>query len=268
MILFLLLSLKVFSAAPVHWDYIVEIGDKHEFYQGGEAITKPANTWQVLFSLVYLDSQFQRNKDCVIFRVPGVEEGVLKIKTVPASEKCEKFLLRPGDREIKSIKGLVFDLKERELKLDLTFIDFKTEVFEIRLQGQFERPKPQLNLSSAEFKSPKIILLAPETSKSVGVPEIKDGTICHNINDECEENGQSTCSQCASSFYEIQNGCMIAPKYCGQVKCGIKGNPACRRGFKWQRDEQESYDCRVDSSFAYCASGLSIQCEGKKAYCR
>lgn len=267
-LLMLFFCLNVFSASPAHWDYIVGIQDKHEFYQSGEDITKPENSWETLFSLVYLDRNFNHNKDCIFYKVPGVETGRLKFKTVGATESCEKYRFRPGDTEIADLKSLVFETGSKKLILNLTYTDFKTETIEAKIIGQFERPKLQQGISSAEFKSPKVIFLSPKSSRSGAKLELKDGSICHEVNDECEEKGASTCSQCENGFYEIPNGCMKGPKYCGSIKCGLKGNPACRRGYKFQREDIETFDCRVNSNFAYCAEGLSVFCEGKRAYCR
>lgn len=263
-----LFTLKLWASAPSHWEYILNVQDKHEFYQSGELITEPQNSWETLFSLVYLDRNFNQNKDCVYFRVPGIEEGILKLKTIGAMESCEGHRFKKGDQEIANIRSLAFEVDSKNLRINLTFSDFKTEVLEAKVNGQFERPKLQAGLSSAEYKSPKVLFLAPKSSRGGGKPELKDGSLCHEITDDCEEKSSSTCSQCENGFYEIPNGCMKGPKYCGHIKCGTKGNPACRKGYRFQREEIEVFDCSVNSSFAYCAEGLSIFCEGKRAYCR
>lgn len=266
--LILLFSFQLFATAPSHWEFIVDVKDKHEFYQSGEPVSEPQNSWETLFSLVYLDRNFNQNKDCIYFKVPGIEDGTLKIKTVSALESCEDYRYKKGDQEIANIRSLIFNYLPKEVRLNLTYGDFKTEVLEAKLVGQFERPKLQQGLSSAEYKSPKAIFLSPEAYQGNGHSELKDGSICHEVSDECEEKSPSICSQCENGFYEVPNGCMKGPKYCGNIKCGTKGNPACRRGYKFQREETEVFDCRMNSSFAYCAEGLSIFCEGKRAYCR
>lgn len=268
MILFLFTSFFAFAQTPVHWNHILEVADKHEFYQNHENITKPKESWQTLFSLVYIDSDLSRIKDCVFYKVPGKETGTLKIKTIPAGESCDSQLLNPGDREIQNIKNLQFAIYEKEVSLNLGLQDFKTQKWEASLQSSFKKPEPSMNMSSARFKSPDIIFLAPKSSLKVNKESfLKDKTLCHDVNEECQEVSPSRCSQCERDWYEVPNGCATGPKYCGTYRCGNKGEPACRRGIKWQKKEEKS-DCRTDSSFAYCSKGVQVVCEGQKAFCR
>lgn len=267
--LMLLLSFNVFAAQPTHWANLFEVSDRHEFYENHESIVKPKDSWQTLFGLVYIDRNLQRIKDCVFFRVPGHENGILKIKTIPAQEKCDEHLLKDGDREFVDVKSLQFAVFEHELKIDMSFADFRTEKWMAKFQSSFNNPGPEMGLSSAEFKSPKLILLAPAVN-SVQVTRKAfppDNTLCHDINEDCEELKPSSCNDCQNGWYEIPNGCSQSPKFCGILQCGKKDQPACRRGLKWQRKEI-SADCRVDSSFAYCSKGLAVHCEGKRAFCR
>lgn len=264
-----LFSINLFASQPNHWAHVFEVSDRHEFYQNHELILKPKDSWQTLFGLVYVDRNLKRIKDCVYFRVPGLENGILKLKTIPAIDKCDDSLLKDGDKEFVDIKSLQFAVFENELKIDLSFADFRTEKWTAKFQSTFTKPIPTMGLSSSVFKSPKLILLAPESETKL-VTQIAfpaENSLCHNINEDCEELKPSSCNDCASGWYEIPNGCAQGPKYCGSLKCGKKNQPACRRGLKWQRKELTN-DCRVDSSFAYCSKGFSLHCEGKKAYCR
>lgn len=269
-ILLLLSSLSVWAKAPTHWAHILEVKDRHEFYQNHQNIDAPKDAWQTLFSLVYVDSDLKRLKDCVYFRVPGKDPGVLKITTTSVMEPCEDQILNPGNLEVAGIKGLQFAVYDREVSIDLNLSDFKTQKWEAELQGNFVKPKPQMSMSSVELKSPKIIYLAPKSSVSVKADQVrflKDKTLCHDVNEDCQEVKPSSCDQCESGWYEVPNGCEIGPKYCGTLNCGGKDAPACRRGMKWQRSEQQ-FDCRTNSSFAYCSKGLKVTCEGQKAFCR
>jgi hypothetical protein len=270
MIIWLLLfSMQVFAAGPTHWSYLLEISDKHEFYQNNEIILKPKDSWQSLFGLVYLDRNLQQLKDCVFYRVPGVDEGILKIKTISAQKQCEDYLLLPGDREVSQIKSLQFILTSDEFSLDISFNDFRNEKWEGKFQGSYVRPQAQMNLSSAEFKSPKMIFLAPVSPRTVSLKKdfLKENSLCHDINEDCQENQPHICDQCPGGWYEIPNSCGKGPKFCGTHKCGLKDRPACRRGMTWQKSTDD-FDCRKNPNFAYCAKGLSIYCEGQKAFCR
>lgn len=269
---YILLSLLItgaFAKAPLHWAYVLEVSEKHEFYKNGEAITHPREAWQSLVALVYLDRNLRRYKDCVFYRVPGETPGILKIKTIGPGEKCDDFLLKAGDQEIPNIKSLLFSFSDERIKLSFSGTDFKAESWEAILQSTHSSEVPQQSISSAEFKAPKLIYLAPVVTqaKTQKVTALKQSSLCHDINEDCQEVAPSRCGRCETGWYEIPNGCTQGPKYCGNIQCGEKNRPACRRGMKWQRKESD-FDCRTDSSFAYCKKGLSIQCEGRKAFCR
>lgn len=268
-LLFLFLSQFAFAKEPVYWAHVLEVTDRHEFYQNHENILKPANAWQTLFALGYLDSELKKLKDCVYLKVPGESSGILKLKTVAASATCEDHLLEAGDQEVQDIKTFQFSIYDKKVNLEFTTSDFKSHKWQASLQYSYVKPEPEMSMSSAEYKAPKLIFLAPSRNFTIqsGEEFLKDGTLCHNVNEDCEEVSSSSCSQCSGGWYEIPNGCENGPKYCGVLKCGGKDLPACRRGMKWQRTETD-FDCRVNSSFAYCSEGFKITCEGKKAFCR
>lgn len=268
MILILLSSIFAFAQEPIHWSNLLKLSERHEFYKDHEAIISPKDSWQYLFSVLYVDRNLTKVKDCVFYRVPGLDKGILKIKTVQKDTSCESFLLKPGDREIPDVISLQFSITDNKLSLDLSFKDYRTEKWKGAFQGSFEKPQAKMGLSSAEFKGPKVILLARESNlKETPRPFLKVGSLCHDINEDCEAKAPSACSSCEEGWYEVPNGCVSGPKYCGRAKCGAKDQPACRRGMKWQRKD-EVFECRIDSSFAYCNKGLTVTCDGKKAFCR
>lgn len=269
MILFIILfSALSWAEQPFHWLRISGITEKHEFYKNDQIVDHPKDSWQHLFTFSYLDRELVGMKDCVFFRVPGDDLGSLKIKTLSFDETCEDYILKSGEREVSEIKSLHYSVSGKQVLFDFTFGDLRHEKWMIRIQENFIRPTPGMSLSSAEFKGPKMLLLTSlQSSKKSKIVFLKENEICHDINEECKETTPSKCNQCADSWYEVPNGCAISPKFCGIHKCGQKDSPACRRGMKWQRKET-SLDCVTDSSFAYCSKGLSVQCEGKKAFCR
>jgi hypothetical protein len=268
MILFIL-TLFMFQAkanAPQHWQHILEVTEQHEFYKNNELISSPKDAWQTLFGLKYMTRDQKILKDCLYYRVPGNEEGILKIISMDASEKCDESILKKGDREIAEVKTLQFFIEDKKFQIDYSLKDFSSH----KWAGAFQKKpskNPSMNMSSAEFKSPEIIFVAPASDKKTRPAEpLTDGFLCHNVNEDCVEVSPSVCSACPKGWYEIPTGCPQSPKYCGEIRCGVKNAPACRRGMKWQRKEME-FDCRIDSSFAYCSPGLEVKCEGKKAYC-
>lgn len=268
-LLLLVTSFFTFAQEPVHWSHLLKLSERHEFYKDHEAIVSPKDSWQFLFAVEYIDTDLNKIKDCVFYFVPGVDSGVLKMKTLGAEEKCEDYLLKPADREIPEITSLQYGITDSKVTLDLSFKDYRTEKWQGSFQGAFQKPEAKMSLSSAEYKSPKLILLAPKLTVVAEVkrPLLKKGTVCQNINEDCEEVGKLNCRDCEDGWFEIPNGCPVSPKYCGRAVCGGKDQPACYRGTKWQGKE-EPFECRIDSSFAYCSQGLKVQCDGKKAFCR
>ncbi len=271
MIFFYIFSfiLSLQADVPNHWSYIYEIHDRHEFYQNDEIIVKPKDSWQTLFSLTYIDRDLTAVKDCVFFKVPGVDSGTIKIKTIHLNDKCDDYLLKNGEKEIAAIKSLKYSIKENGIELTFIKDSNKKENLTIQLNKKNKKLQNLFGLSSAEYKSAKFILLAPKTNLKPSSREtyLKVGSECLEVNDDCEIKSPSQCHRCEKGWYEIPNGCSHGPKYCGQLSCGGKNQPACRRGMKWQKSNDE-FDCRTNSTFAYCSRGLSIQCEGRKAYCR
>ncbi len=271
LILSLLISMTTIASAPRHWNSALEIVDRHEFYLDGEAIVKPKDAWQVLFSVVYPDGQLNLQKDCVLFRVPGATTGELKIKKTDKNHDCEDFLFIPGDQTWVGIKALDFSTKNKIIVLNQTLEKYQSETWKVSLHDEVERPKPTMYMSSADYKAPKIILLAASDKLDLTTPAqgmLKNGQICHEVSDDCHLSKTSQCQNCPEGWYEVPTGCPIGPKYCGIQQCGKKNQPACRRGIKYQRDSEKKYECRGDNSFAYCSAGLKIQCEGAQAFCR
>lgn len=272
MILYLLLIiLNLAHADPTwKWSNAIKIVEKHEFYENNEILVKPKDSWQTLFAVLYNDSNLKTFKDCIFYRIPGLEKGILKIKTIPAAKKCEEHLFLSGDQEWKNLKAVQFSVQDTFLSISLTNEHFQIEKWDVPLFNVFERPKPKGLMSSAEFRSAKLIYLTPHKSDLKVSPQLAkalpEKKLCHAIGEDCEQKSPSTCNLCPNGWYEIPNGCLQGPKYCGSIECGLKNKPACRRGMKYQKKEVK-YSCREDSSFAYCAKGLSIQCQGNLPYC-
>lgn len=267
---FIFFIATAWSDPQLRWTSAVEVVERHEFYQNHEIIKKPKGAWQTLFGVIYRDKSLRTLKDCVYYRVPGDEEGTLKIKTMYPSVKCEQHLFSAGDQEWKELKAFQFAITPERISVQLTLPKFKNEKWQIPLFNIFTKKEPKILTSSAEYRSSKMIFLSQKIYEGENIPPktstLNKNDLCHSISEICAEISPSICDQCPEGWYEIPNGCEQGPKYCGRLECGQKGQPACRRGIKWQREEKE-FACRVDDSFAYCAKGLSIQCNGNLPTC-
>lgn len=269
--LLILISATVYASDPSwKWSNAAKIVEKHEFYKNNEVITKPKDSWQIIFAVLYNDTNLKSFKDCVFYRVPGEEMGQLKIKTVDSNVSCEKYLFQPGDQEWKQLKAFQFTIQKNFLNLSMTNNQFQIIKWDVPLFNTFEHPIPKSLMSAAEYRAPKIIYLSPYKGFLKVLPQkspvISDKKICHEINEDCIEKSPSTCSQCSGGWYEIPIGCKQGPKYCGSIICGAKNQPACSKGTRFQRMNKE-FKCREDNSFAYCTKGLTIQCQGHLPYC-
>lgn len=261
-----LITLNIY-AAPVHWSGAQEVRERHEFYRENEVITKPKGTWQTLFAVVFVDRTLKLQKDCVYYRVPGETDGALKLRALGLDESCETHIDEPGDTELQHLKSLQFSLGT-ELVLHFTGDRFRSTRWVVPMLNRGAKKEPELFMSSAEYRSPKLIFLAPVRKGPASTAKVaKSGELCHAVSDDCKEVSPSTCEQCAEGWYEVPNGCAQGPKYCGVASCGQKNRPACRRGMRWQR-LRKRFECTTDQSFVFCAPGLTVQCEGARAYCR
>jgi hypothetical protein len=257
---FLAISQTFAFSYPKDWNSAFRILDRHEFYQSLDIIDRPVHTWQHLFSVVYPDRNLKLLKDCVFYFIPKNNDGVLKLKSISLKDSCEKYVYEKGDFEVINLKSLQFSLHDK-IYLYFTLADFSSQKWQIQLLKE-NKNQPQMLSSSAEYQMGKYLLLSSKISLNNGTP--KRPKICHDINQDCNEVSPSRCELCPDGWYEVPNGCPIGPKYCGVQICGIKNRPACRKG----TISEKPIDCRKDSSFAYCASGLTVQCEGPLAYCR
>jgi hypothetical protein len=252
---------------PADWSFALAVNEQHEFYKEEEFINKPKETWQHLFSIAFLDSELNKIKDCVYYLIPGTESGALKIKRMAQNEDCDLGLLNPGERFYGDIHKLSFKLNPNEFELSFYHKKSGFQRWTIPLNSQQVSSSPKLNESSAHFQNSRFIYLSPTIMNIKKSPKLPDHQICHSIDDQCNELKVSECHDCSNGWYEVPNGCLKSPKYCGRVQCGLKGSPACRRGMKWQK-KNVSFDCTLDSSFAYCSTGLTLECQGRRAYCR
>jgi hypothetical protein len=272
MILYMLLTFAslVYADPTWKWSNAIKIVEKHEFYKDNEIISKPKNSWQTLFAVLYHDSNLKTLKDCVYYLVPGEENGKLKIKTMSAETKCEAHLFQSGDQEWIGVKALQYSVNENLLSISLTNAKYQIEKWDVPLFNVFEHPVPKGLMSSAEYRSPKIIYLTPYKGEFKVRPQrgaaLADKQLCHDIGEDCQEKSPSVCGQCSEGWYETPNGCAQGPKYCGSLECGKKNQIACRRGMKYQGEIAENI-CVNNSSFAYCSKGLSVHCQGNLPYC-
>jgi hypothetical protein len=266
--LIIILSSLVFADPTIRWSSAIDVVEKHEFYIDGEVITKPQDTWQTLFGVTFLDGRGVLAKDCLYYRVPGKTPGILRLRTVPVLEMCEKYIFEDSSEKWENIKTLEYSVTPEKISLTMELPNYKSEKWEVPRLNLKPSVKPAIHMSSAEFRSGSMIFLSSVVVESGSAASLENQKkkLCHDISDDCQELSPSTCGNCNEGWYEVPNGCSVGPKYCGILECGKKHQPACRRGYVWQRSDKK-FDCRQDNSFAYCLKGLEIQCHGAEAFC-
>lgn len=269
------------SFTPVNWGDLIAIQEKHDFLLPHKSFEATPDTWQTLFSLKSYNDQLQILKDCIYYKVPGKKKGKLLILSINKNMSCNDFLFKniSSNKFLSSSKkkivfthlvDLQFSLNQKKLVLNLHFSNFST----VKIEGHFipkmnlEKnllKKPQF-LSSTSFSKQSVVLV---TRKKVHheIRKLENGVLCHDVSSDCKEKSLHRCYQCQNGFIEIPNGCLNAPKVCGEMECGQKNSPACPRGLSWNQANVPT-DCRIDHSFAFCEEGLQVTCEGEKAYCR
>jgi hypothetical protein len=85
---------------------------------------------------------------------------------------------------------------------------------------------------------------------------------CHEVNDACLEVTPNSCDLCTDGVYELfDTKCSVSgTKYCGQPKCGYKGEPACYLGRRHILQE-DFLGCHDLSEEFICSAGLTLACK-------
>lgn len=89
----------------------------------------------------------------------------------------------------------------------------------------------------------------------------KSAKKCHNVNEECETVGENLCHLCRYGWYEVADfSCpQGSSKFCGENKCGEKGEPACPSGAKVYKINGPVL-CYDDSEAGFCQGELRPVC--------
>lgn len=240
------------------WVSVVGIKKINPELQLSGSIKKPEGTWQALLEVYYLDSNFLKLKDCLSYYVPlGKDPGILKVQTVRLNQNCENVLLEAGDATEKGIYNLAIKLSNSaeskyhlRIKMDKTEYDF---IF------------PNMNVGN-HFSG--IQVGVPSTMTSSRIPNLRDGMICFDVDNECSVKMEYRCNQCINSSYQvIASNCSTAYRQvCGPDNCGGKNQPACIRGRKSTGFELDY--CINDSPVGFCNKGLRVMCFDKVLICQ
>ena len=231
-------------------------------YLEGDPIKEPADTFQVIAEVDYLDRNFGQHTDWLIYRVPGKKDsGQLKILMKPPQKKCKDLILAQSKKTLENIFN--FAITKEKGKLNL-FIDQR----KIQFLLMNEVLSRNYKLNSHAFSQTTIPGIAISFFKSKAGHYLKDGDICFNTDDQCQTIQEDICHLCPTRVLEVVgNNCQRSyKKYCRNMVCGTKGAPACIRG--WKTTGMQGHYCVPGSPLGYCKKPLRVFCEDGELICR
>jgi len=126
------------------WMAGIRIEDRHEGYNSGEMLKKPAGTWQLLLSIVLPNDE----KDCLFVRIPEKNDGEIKVVTVDAATECKSAQQTMARISLKQLKAIQYQLDGQHLKIWPTDLSGRVQKWQTKLLN-IERPLvPELHHSS------------------------------------------------------------------------------------------------------------------------
>lgn len=227
-----------YSAVEIEWN---------QKLKQKKLIKTPEGVELVIAKIKSLDQNLSFKYSCLFYRVPQNKKlGILKFKPIK-NDDCEKNLLEKSFVEVADIYNFTFELNEKTFDL---YIDTK----ELKLKHAIEK-----------FKKEGIVGSLLQSQKENTI--LKDGDICFDIGNSCEVLQKNECYLCPNGSYSvIASSCETASrKYCGIKDCGIKGSPACIRGFK-ATNLKVDY-CFNDSPVGYCIDDSRVSCLNSELVC-
>ncbi|HLW56863.1 MAG TPA: hypothetical protein VKY27_05725 [Bacteriovoracaceae bacterium] len=255
---FFIIFISFFSYGfPQELFSVYEKLEVHEFYKDNELIKRPVDAWQNIASFSISNTDLSLSRLCLKYRPSSEAKGIFRIELMPLKRKCQENGKIIYEQD--SLLGIQFQ-REPEFKITFSHKDFSTTSWTIKTI----KKKASLELLDTpdKFWGEKVLFLNDHTDFQ---KLLTDGTQCLKVSDDCKVEGSSSCQQCENGSLEAPNGCLVGPRYCSSAECGTKGNPACRRGVKFQN--KRSLDCRVDMSFAFCKGDSVPSCQGLEVWC-
>jgi len=234
-----------------------------EYVKNEEPIKNPAGATIVLARLILLNENFSYEKDCLVYSVPSKQtNGKLSIINIGYEKKCEDYILTNKSQlyEFDNIYNLAISYKKRDLILD---VDMKK--YHFKFFNYLDTKKPQLLDTSAtltQIPGVQISFVTPSSNSF-----LKNGEICFDVDDRCKVL-KDECFRCSGAVYPaIASNCKEqVRRYCGDSQCGIKGAPACIRGFS--ASGYTGPFCINDSPIGYCEKPLRVICIDNELICR
>lgn len=231
-----------------NWKGAIDIQVRDEF-PVNKLITEPAGTTQHIFTISYLNSNFQKRINCLVYSIPKKQQtGHLKIIAPKLGQSCEEVIFDKGIKEWKEVYNFAFNVEKSILIL-------KIDTQEIKI--------PMMNLNQQDSS----LLVSFSNSSKPGI-SLKENDICFDVNDDCEESVKYQCQLCPNGIQNIiASSCPTKlRKICSKERCGQSGGYACMRGYA-ATGYTGDY-CINDSPIAFCEGDSRVICVDGILKCR
>lgn len=261
-----LISVKVYSSSFI--DYIDKSWSSgykvtiNKNYTTSLKIDEPKGTTQYIVRVDYLNKDFKKLSDCLIYQIPRTgESGSLYIHLLNNNKSCEDVLFEKHLFSIEEVYNFGISYKENILKL---IIDNKTKQIKL-LNSKFNTDNKIYDHIASRMYLEGVQISRVERDSNTEY--YKDGSICLDVDNKCEVIKNTNCDLCQNGTHNIiaSNCPSKVRRVCGIKECGEKGNPACIRGFlatKYMGDY-----CIPDSPVGFCKKGLRVFCENGELIC-
>lgn len=234
-------------------------------------IESPKGIPSVIFEATFLEiNKNLEKKLCLYYTVPFREKkGELWFVEREKSDSCVDVI--ESDLVLRDIDQFELLMNEKK-QADVMVMKFSHLKKNYQYEFTFAHYKPMKNFSYAAPVQPSgslpflhIASLEENTNQKLGSinDNFASGTAkkCHTVNENCETVGENLCHLCRYGWYEVVDyACpQGGSKFCGQSRCGEKGQPACPAGYL-VHEIAPSEVCVDDSEAGFCQGELRPIC--------
>lgn len=233
----------------------------HKSVNSNQSIVRPPGVWIPLAKII----KDSKDAFCLIYKTPKKDLGELRLVSISVIETCRKKYEREPIATIKVVEKLNLFFSTTDISNNSAFVlkliffhnnkehNFKFPIYNYTLSHQknFERYSDAIKVS----KSSGMKLYFSETN------DLNEVVICHKVDQNCNNIKKNICHKCQNGFTEVVS--FYCPqggmKLCGQIDCGVKGNPACIRGSNYNNSSR-GIICSSESTAGFCIDGSNIFC--------
>ncbi len=265
LILFLFLSCteveksSFYSETNKRWLAATGVQRINTNYESLDLVNTPKGTTQPLLKIKFLDSNFTKVSDCLFYKIPKNNDGVLFVVENPTNKECKALIAEKAYASISNIRNFGIDLDHKTVKLN---IDTKSIEYNFSNYPRKRKNKLLENSKTNDY------LVASSINYHQKIKIFQNGEICFDIDDDCNITKIDRCDSCKGGFFKtIASKCSSSfRKVCGVDSCGEKHKPACIRGVETSGMNMNAY-CINDSPVGFCNKELRVVCENGVLIC-